>query len=1257
MGYKMYIKKFVKALMLFIIFNSFLCYDDGLFTLNNNDDKIVIDVFICDTIDIFDTMGNDSLSNHLLKIHTVRLGERVDFISFINTNSGSLKLRWDFGDGNIKDGKIDISHTYSTAGNYKVIFSIIDSENFVLSDTVNLKVEAVNGSAIEGCVFYDGKKNHDSISVIFMQAGIEKYKFLTNSIGIYQQAEHFNPGIYDIIFKPLKFENYPNDLKLLDVSVESGKLNKIDNVILEDNYKPHILNYSPLNTIKDRKPVITAVFIDSCSGIAPKSFELFLNGVAISESLYTVDENKFIWNLTNKLSDKEHEVIARVCDYANNIDSVSWKFKVDGMTTKVIDDTVISINTELKFTASVSNVYSSITEYRWDYDGDNIWDDTIYTNDSSFVCKHIYRKSGNYKAVFFLKDNELTVKYDTVNIEVRNQNPKILNVNSDTIISINDSIIFYVTAIDSDGVIEKCEWDLNDDGIYEILGKGLVGGVAKFTKAGDNFAYLRLTDDDGKITEKTITIYVEQDIPKAFIKGDSIVAINEVVTFTDSVYQKFGSIVMFKWDNGISSGWNDSSSTLSSIDFIYNEIGDYVVRLFVRDDDGNEDSTTFNLTVFNDKPIITSSMSDTVVSINDTVVLKIDANDLNGIKYYCWDFGDGYVDTTKVNSIKHVYNNLIGTFSPIVTVLDSFNAYICDSSNVVIIEDIPKIHLSSDHIMSINDTIKISGYIENNFGSLLSLQWSLAGSSYENVPIKDTVDTMFLAPADTGNYNYILKVTDDDGFTGYDTVNISVVIDKPLVKVIASKTDVSINDTVILKNVSSDKYGKVKKWEWKIGESSWNETSENDTSIIVPNVVCMLLCSLRVTDDDGVTNVDTAKIFVKQYIPTVTIISDAVFAVNDTVRLDAEAKDSLGFITKWEWQINEGSWQETVDGKFSFIAASVESSYTCNVRITDDDGNTATANRKVWFSKCLFDYQGETSPRLTTACIVFNDKIWTIGGKTNSNKSYINDIYSSINGVDWILENANPEFEDRIGNSCVVFNGKLWNIGGKSNNDSMTFNDVCVSSDGVNWMKVVSNAPFKSRWGHSSIVYDNKIWVIGGMNLQYGYLDTLLNDVWYSEDGLNWNQATDKASFSARIGHSTVVFNDSLYLLCGGGNPSGGYETFSDVWSSKNGKDWNLVSESSGYYKRVGQQAFVYDNKIWMIGGITGNSFTISDIWNSDNGNDWSVVTFLPGFMNCAWHNTVIYENKLWVLFGIDRNSFDFSDLISDVWYKNLDEF
>ena len=98
--------------------------------------------------------------------------------------------------------------------------------------------------------------------------------------------------------------------------------------------------------------------------------------------------------------------------------------------------------------------------------------------------------------------------------------------------------------------------------------------------------------------------------------------------------------------------------------------------------------------------------------------------------------------------------------------------------------------------------------------------------------------------------------------------------------------------------------------------------------------------------------------------------------------------------------------------------------------------------------------------------------------------------------------------------------------------DGTNYNDVWHSKDGINWTQTTASADWSGRRGHTSLVYDNKMWVLGGEDGTNRF-----NDVWYSTDGINWVQATGSADWSGLYNHTSLVYNNKIWVL--GGNDGG----------------------------------------------------------------------------------------------------------------------
>lgn len=78
---------------------------------------------------------------------------------------------------------------------------------------------------------------------------------------------------------------------------------------------------------------------------------------------------------------------------------------------------------------------------------------------------------------------------------------------------------------------------------------------------------------------------------------------------------------------------------------------------------------------------------------------------------------------------------------------------------------------------------------------------------------------------------------------------------------------------------------------------------------------------------------------------------------------------------------------------------------------------------------------------------------------------------------DWANVTQAASCSKRNGHSCVVFQDKIWLIGGT---DGAYKNDVWYSSNGKEWFYATSNAPWSARGYTHVLVYQNRLWIMGG---------------------------------------------------------------------------------------------------------------------------------------------------------------------------------
>ena len=184
--------------------------------------------------------------------------------------------------------------------------------------------------------------------------------------------------------------------------------------------------------------------------------------------------------------------------------------------------------------------------------------------------------------------------------------------------------------------------------------------------------------------------------------------------------------------------------------------------------------------------------------------------------------------------------------------------------------------------------------------------------------------------------------------------------------------------------------------------------------------------------------------------------------------------------------------------------------------------------------KDLSDWKVETEDEALNvighAVMSFKNSILVVGGSDES--GFIDRIMSSPDGRNWQGSKDKPPFAVRADHSAVVFQDKIWIMGG-SGEELNSYSDVWDSTDGRKWELVTSKAGFGQRELHASVVFNDKIWVLGG-SLYNEVEDS--REVWCSGDGRHWTLVTDSAGFEAIDGiYRAAVYDGRIWIAVWGG--------------------------------------------------------------------------------------------------------------------------
>lgn len=323
---------------------------------------------------------------------------------------------------------------------------------------------------------------------------------------------------------------------------------------------------------------------------------------------------------------------------------------------------------------------------------------------------------------------------------------------------------------------------------------------------------------------------------------------------------------------------------------------------------------------------------------------------------------------------------------------------------------------------------------------------------------------------------------------------------------------------------------------------------------------------------------------------------------------------------------------------FSLFKSGVGISARANDEPTDE--TTVKSDPAANTASLIADWTLETpaapwQARDSSGEVVFRDRMWLFGGWFDSFSAPPRDVWSSADGVHWDLVCKEAPWKHSDLPMTVAFKDRMWIMGGWYNGrleGHGASNEVWSSENGVDWDQVTSAAQWSPRLASGLVEFKGRMWLIGGTeNYYFGNESSLKNDVWSSDDGRTWRLETANAPWSARAYHQVVVHRDRIYVL-GGGNYVPEYHAKNDVWSSTDGVHWEQETASAPWSPRLWFSAVEYHDEMWVIGGWSNNpAQNWADVWHSADGKHWSKLQ-----SNCQWkerheHSAWVFRGKIWI--------------------------
>ncbi len=527
---------------------------------------------------------------------------------------------------------------------------------------------------------------------------------------------------------------------------------------------------------------------------------------------------------------------------------------------------------------------------------------------------------------------------------------------------------------DSDGTIVAYNWrkasgpaaTLSNANTAELTASALVAGTYVFE--------LTVTDDDGNTATDQAQVIVQSEpanvAPVANAGADkSITLPQNSVTVTGSGSDSDGGIATWRWTqiSGPSTATltGAASATVQVSDLVE---GIYVLRLTVEDDDGatgfDEMRITVNPEIVNVPPVANAGADQLLTLPVNSTNLAGSGNDPDGsVVAYEWTqlSGPSTATITNGSSPTATAGSLIqGAYVFSLKVTDNDGDSDTDEVTVTVqagnVSPVANAGNDITLVLPTNTTV-INGSGSDSDGTISAYAWTQSSGPSTATLSNASTASLTVSALIEGTYSFTLEVTDDDGATDTDVVNVNVlpaeVNQAPVASAGADQTIYLPQTTATVTGSGSDSDGSITAYAWSkvSGPSAFSITSPGTAQTTITGLVPgTYVFRLTVTDNDGDSGSDDLTITVidatTNAAPQVNAGSDRQITLpTNSIILTGNATDTDGTIASVSWTQRSGPGTATITNAQTLTATFsdlIEGIYVFELTAVDDDGASAS---------------------------------------------------------------------------------------------------------------------------------------------------------------------------------------------------------------------------------------------------------------------------------------------------------------------------
>ena len=485
---------------------------------------------------------------------------------------------------------------------------------------------------------------------------------------------------------------------------------------------------------------------------------------------------------------------------------------------------------------------------------------------------------------------------------------------------------------------------------------------------------LMVTDDQGASASEMLIVTVNPVnlAPMADAGPTQTVPEQTTVALTAAANDSDGNITSYLWSQTGGTSVNLTSTDSADTRFtapILTRTEILTFQLTVVDNEAAMTNDTINITVnpVNIEPTADAGAQQTVDE-QTTVNLSANATDNDGsiVQYQWTQIAGPTITLLGANSANGSFTaptlTEVQTLTLQLTVTDNEAAIASDTVSIIVkpVNLLPTVNAGAQQTIDEQTTVNLNANASDDDGSIVQYQWTQIAGSAATLLRANSTNASFIAPTltETQTLTLQLTVTDNEAAIATDTVNI-IVNPVNLVPTVDAGPQQTVDEqtTINFSANATDNDGSIVQYQWtQIAGSTIALLGANsaNASFTTPTLTeaQTLTLQLTVIDNEAATATDTVNIIVNpvNLIPTVDAGPQQTVDEQATVNLSANATDSDGYITSYQWSQIGGTTVNLISTDSAdtrFTAPTLTSPETLTFQLTVVDNEAAITNDTV----------------------------------------------------------------------------------------------------------------------------------------------------------------------------------------------------------------------------------------------------------------------------------------------------------------------